>query len=142
MPPTPPRHAIRLGDAWEQPERAGDHVRLLRRFGRPSGIGPDDRLLLVIASATVAADVRLNGAPLPPITAGAHRWEQDVTPLLRERNELVILIPAGLPAGDPPAGEAASCAAAPPEGVVSRTPARGRPPGAIGRVAIEIIAGP
>lgn len=151
MPPTPPRHVIRLGDAWEQPEPAGDHVRLVRRFGRPSGIGPGDRLLLVIASATVAADVSLNGDPLPPITAGVDRWEQDVTPLLRERNELAILIPAGLLASgppsagllrnDPPSVDAAP-RAAPPEGVVSRKPGRGRPPGVIGSVAIEIIAGP
>jgi hypothetical protein len=146
MQPTPPRHVIRLGDAWEQPQPAGVHVRLTRRFGRPSGIGPGDRVHLVVASAAVAADVSLNGAALPPIAADADGWEQDVTPLLRDRNELSITIPAGqlpdgLPTGSLPPASGAPCDAGLPEGVVSAKQARGRPPAAMGRVTIEIVAG-
>jgi hypothetical protein len=101
---------------------------------------------LVVASAAVAADVSLNGAALPPIAAGADGWEQDVTPLLRDRNELSITIPAGqlpdgLPTGSLPPASATPCDAGSPEGVVSAKQARGRPPAAIGRVTIEIVAG-
>jgi hypothetical protein len=133
MQPTPPRHAIRLGDAWEPPQPDGDRVRLTRRFGRPTGLDPGDRVLLVATSATVASDVRLNGMPLPPIAAGG-RWEQDVSGLLCDRNELVVLVPADLFVGADAA--AASGQAASARGL------RGRPPAAIGAVVIEIVAMP
>ncbi len=95
------RHAIHLGNAWESPADAGDAW--LRRFGLPTGIEPDDRMHLVCErSAAVSAGrptlaLLLNGTPLPPIESGAQRYEYDITPLLRERNELVV---RAEPAGD------------------------------------------
>lgn len=156
MQPTPSRHSIRLADAWEPPQPDGDRIRLTRRFGRPSGLGPDDRVLLVATSATTAADVSLNGAPLPPITAGG-RWEQDVSGLLRDRNELSVLVPADLFAAAPFTAAGFAGAATSAGGGADATAAsadagsgdagsarqlRGRPPAAIGAVAIEIVASP
>lgn len=88
------QHAIHLGNAWEPPaEHAGAWT---RRFGRPSGVEPDDRVLLVCERPSEAAAARprlavsLNGMSLVPIDPGSARWEHEITPLLRERNELVL----------------------------------------------------
>ena len=67
-----------------------------RRFGRPSGVEPGDRVLLVCTRSDEPAAARprllpaLNGSPLPPIDPAAARWEHEITPLLRDRNELVV----------------------------------------------------
>ena len=62
-------HTIDLTNAWEPPT-AGSRA-WVRRFGRPSGIEPGDRIWLVM-DAPPPADATLNGAALPgtPETAG------------------------------------------------------------------------
>ncbi|MBM4011864.1 MAG: hypothetical protein FJ286_10870 [Planctomycetes bacterium] len=91
-----PRHAIHLGTAWEPPAAAGRPW--IRRFGRPSGVEPGDRVLLVWdPPGTVRPEVlQLNGQALVADP------EIDITPLLRDRNELV-LGGSGLPVGSAPA---------------------------------------
>jgi len=66
-------------------------VRLLRRFGLPTGIEPSDRLEIVIEGAGVLLDVTLNGQPLGKVsTSGPGRF--DVTRLLAPRNELALAL--------------------------------------------------
>ncbi len=97
-------HAIHLGNAWDPPaEAAGGWT---RRFGRPSGVEPGDRVLLVCERPSEAAAarprlaLRLNGVALLPIASVSARWEHDITLLLRERNDLVV---KPEPAAAPPA---------------------------------------
>lgn len=78
------RHTIRLGGGWRVPSDQG--TAWVRGFGRPAGLGPTDRVLLVWEWPAGAAPAprTLNGAPL------ASAREVDVTGLLRDRNELVL----------------------------------------------------
>lgn len=78
------RHAIHLGAAWEPPTAPGGPW--IRRFGRPTGVAAGDRVLLVWdpPPALRPDAVRLNGQAI------AAEPEVDVTPLLRDRNELVL----------------------------------------------------
>jgi acrylyl-CoA reductase (NADPH) len=80
------RHAINLAAAWE-PEEAGGVWR--RDFGRPSGVGPGDRVRLVFAAPGAAA-IAVNGTPLPPLQCGQPRWGHDVTSLIEDRNVLTL----------------------------------------------------
>lgn len=81
-------HTIRLTSAWEPPHAAG--AVWVRRFGRPAGIEPGDRVLIVVEAPAIAA-VTLNATPLPAPPSGAARWTHDVTALLGDRNELAIM---------------------------------------------------
>ena len=112
-------HTIRLGDAWEP---AGPDGSWTRRFGRPGGLGPRDRVLLVVVRPAAAA-ASLNDTPLPALPADGRRWQHDVTALLRERNVL-ILKPAATP----------FAATSPRPGV------RGRLSAELGEVSLEIVA--
>ena len=118
-------HSIHLGTAWEPPAPAATDGRVLwtRRFGRPGGLEPGDRVLLVVTQPTVAAELVVNAVRLPLLSAGEGRWEQDITPLLRVRNELLVrvAVPVG---GDTVHGQQG----------------RGRLPAVIGTVALEIVA--
>ena len=126
--PRLPHHSIHLGSAWEPPqtEPAGDPAlgRIwLRRFGRPSGIGAGDTVWLVLENPA-SASVRLNGATLPPPRAGQVRWSHEITPLLRDRNELEIVADAAMIAP-------------------GTTDAHGRQPlpESFGRISLEIVSG-
>jgi hypothetical protein len=121
-----PCHTIRLGDAWEPPAAVAGGVRLLRHFGRPSGLEVADRVILVFISPAVPAAVAVNGASLPPLVAGAVRWEHDITALLRDRNTLALAVEPAVLGGT---------------ATVDSDAVRGRPPSVIGGVAIEILAG-
>jgi hypothetical protein len=79
-------HTIRLGSAWEHSAAGAVWT---RHFGRPGGLGPEDRVLLVIVPRAAAA-VSLNAAALPRINAGGGPWRHEITPLLRDRNTLVL----------------------------------------------------
>ncbi len=61
----------------------------MRSFGRPTGIGPEDRIWLVIERAA-ACVVALNGRVLAAASAGDGPWRHDVTTALQERNELQL----------------------------------------------------
>jgi hypothetical protein len=125
-------HAIRLGSAWdppaEVPPSTDEQVRWARRFGRPGGLGPDDRVLLVVTESVTGAEIAVNGVCLPPLLlpphlAGAARWSHDITPLLRDRNDIVVAVPAAV-GGDPVCG------------MRGRSPL----PQAIGTITLEIVS--
>lgn len=98
-------HTIRLGNAWE-PSAAG--AVWTRRFGRPAGLGPGDRVLLRVVSRGPAA-VSLNAAELPRLEATSGPWRHEITPLLRDRNTLVLTPTAPVVAAAPsPSAEGAA----------------------------------
>lgn len=116
-----PRHAIHLGAAWERVAVAG---RRCRHFGRPGGVEPRDRLVLVRTGVPAGAPplrLELNGSELIVHEVAEGRLEADVTTAVRDRNELVVTVD---PAADP---------------VEEPTQGRGRFPDAWGRIAIEIV---
>ena len=124
-------HVIRLGNAWETPaDGTGQRVsRWRRRFGRPGGLGPGDKVVLVVERPGLSATAVLNGVPLPAVVPGG-RWANDVTPLLADRNELVLDLATAEPPPEP-----------------MREAARRGPPGgrrplpeAAGAVRLEIVS--
>ena len=117
----PAPHQIRLQSVWDPPRFGGDAWR--RQFGRPAGIEPGIRVLLVVVEPALAA-VTLNDIALPVPASPGSRWSQDVTELLRDRNELVLM----------PAATTAAATSEPPN-------AHGRLslPAPVGRVFLEIL---
>ena len=93
----PAPHQIRLQSVWDPPLPGSDAWR--RQFGRPAGIGSGVRVLLAVDSPAMAS-LFLNGVALPP--ASEARWRHDVTHLLVDRNELVV-VPAVAPRANEPA---------------------------------------
>lgn len=77
-------HRIRLQAAWDV---AAGGAAWTRSFGKPTGVGPGDRVWLVL-ERPAACMAALNGRPLPPIVGGNAAWRHDVTADLRDRNEL------------------------------------------------------
>ena len=116
-----PRHAISLGAAWAPPTAAG--TPWVRRFGRPSGIEPSDRLVLVCEGAAAVWHVAtLNDRPLAWHDAGPGVLECDVTAMLTERNLLAVTV-------------------APPETPADRAPAaRATLPSAWGRLSLVVVS--
>jgi hypothetical protein len=120
-----PRHAIHLGTAWEPPTTEAKPW--MRRFGRPTGVGETDRLLLVCEGvAEVAAPVwrtaTLNDRPLAWRDAGPGLLECDVTAVLTDRNLLAVM-------------------AAPPEAPSGRAPgARATLPSTWGRLSLVVVS--
>ena len=119
-------HSIHLGTAWELPALAEADGRVIwtRRFGRPGGLEPGDRVLLVVTQPSVAVELVINAVRLPPLSAGMGRWAQDITPLLRDRNELLVTVSSSA-GGDTP----------------NEHRERGPLPSIIGTVALEIVVG-
>jgi len=88
---SPPMHAIHLGNAWDRVAAPGrPPYAWRRRFGRPAGPVPGERMFLVVERPGLSAAATLNGRELPAIAAGTARWTCDVTALLVDRNELVL----------------------------------------------------
>lgn len=86
-----PRHAIHLGTAWEPP--TATTPAWVRRFGRPAGLEPGDRLLLVCEHPGAASLMRiatLNGRSLEWREPHPGVLESDVSGLLDVRNQLVV----------------------------------------------------
>ncbi len=115
--PVRPDHVIRLRGPWnyrvEQPASAGGLVVtgvvelpggwsaafphgappglvLNRRFGRPTGISPGDRVELVVEAVGTLAEILLNGEPQWDGATPATRI--DVSGRLGSRNELQISV--------------------------------------------------
>lgn len=118
-----PRHAIHLGTAWEPP--ADDVPAWVRRFGRPAGIEPGDRVLLVCEHSEPASSwtlATLNGHRLEWREVSPGMLECEVTGLLGARNHLVV--PGGRVAG----------------GDDARPGRRGALPEAWGRLSLVIVS--
>ena len=93
-------HSIRLREPWESEpvDGAAGRVRLGRRFGRPTGLGPSDVVWLVVEGTAPYGSVSLNGSLL-----GEAPGRFDVTAELAERNRVTIEV--DLPTAGPPLGE-------------------------------------
>lgn len=88
-------HRIRLQAAWHSP--APGSTGWTRSFGRPAGLGPGDRVWLVI-ERPAASMLELNGVELPRVAADpAGTWRHEITRLLADRNELRIVPETGVP---------------------------------------------
>lgn len=124
-------HSIHLGTAWEPPAPAADGRAVWsRRFGRPGGLEPGDRVLLVFMQPAVAAEVVVNAVSLLPLPVNAGRWAQDITPLLRDRNELLVTAAASISMDGGMADG----------GMAHGQQTRGLLPSVFGRVALEIVS--
>lgn len=90
-------HTIDLTNAWEPPvagsRTPASSLAWVRRFGRPSGLGPGDRVWLAM-DLPPPADATLNGAALPALPEAVGAWRIDVTDRLESRNELVLPLDA------------------------------------------------
>lgn len=92
-------HRIRLRGPWqageltvrlpEEFDRVARPATLTRHFGWPSPLAPHERVWLVFDNLAVPCEAWLNDDPLGWLA------EYDITPLLRERNELRVDLPAG-----------------------------------------------
>jgi hypothetical protein len=85
-------------------------------------------VLLVFTQPAAAADVVVNAVGLPPLSVNAGRWSEDITPLLRDRNELLVTAAASVDGGMADRGTAAG------------QQTRGLFPSVFGRVALEIVS--
>jgi hypothetical protein len=120
----PAPHRIRLQAVWDPPSPGGETWR--RQFGRPAGIEPGIRVVLVVEEPAVMS-LMLNGAALSLNPAAGSRWTHDVTDLLQDRNEM-LLVPA---ADEPSRGWE-----------VADAPGRVSLPVVVGRVSLEILTPP
>lgn len=77
-------------------------VRYRRRFAKPTGIEPHERLWLVIEGVDACGRAALNGTALGTIRGYALPEAFDITPLIKPRNELLldVFVPAA-PGGPP-----------------------------------------
>lgn len=66
------------------------HVRLTRRFHRPTNLGPEERVWLVFHGLGGTAHISLNGRTLGTITPPARTARYDITHNLSSRNELTV----------------------------------------------------
>ena len=119
LPAAPAGHRARLPASFRRAASSGDAVTAEARAAAAQELSASlteeeeefeeqeesDRVWLVVTGAG-AANLELNRVPLVVAGAGNSCWRHDITPLLGERNELV-LTPSGEPAepgGDRPAG--------------------------------------
>jgi beta-galactosidase/beta-glucuronidase len=101
-------------------------VRYRRPFHGPTGLTPDLylKVWLVLEGADARATVTLNGQPLGIVPGPDCQTEFDVTTMLQEQNELIVVVECPACDGDRP---------------LPRTPDRQqRPGGLIGEVRLEI----
>lgn len=65
-------------------------VRYRRRFGRPTGLTPHERVWLVLEGVDAMGDVFFGGMRLGQVHAASGAARFDITALVQERNELVV----------------------------------------------------
>jgi hypothetical protein len=94
--PLPPPCRITMPCRWGEAGLAdfAGRVRFSRRFGYPGRIDTYERVWLTFAGAEAVAEVWLNGESLGRF-GGTGPFEFEVTPLLQERNELMVEVEAG-----------------------------------------------
>ena len=96
-------HRIRLRRPWHC-EPAGEGVRWRRPFNRPTGLGPAQRVWLVLEGLAVAGTAALNGEALGRLDRDRPECRFDVTDRLQVHNELVVELAASHPAAQPNSG--------------------------------------
>ena len=111
-----------LGEAFR------GRVRYTRRFGCPTALEPHESVYLVLEAVDARGELELNGVSLGSIAWATGPVRLEVTPLLRERNELTVMVE--LPCYESAAEERAS-----------RGPRLGQPGGLIGETRLEIQTG-
>lgn len=116
--PVPGDWSGHLGDAFR------GKVRYLRRFNSPTNLDLGERVWLVCEAIDPRGSATLNDQPIFAGQDPAGPWSQDITPLLRARNRLVIDIVLT------PADEAPESS--------RRADRRGRAGGLPGEVRLEI----
>jgi beta-galactosidase/beta-glucuronidase len=84
-----PIHRIRLRHPWLC-EPQPDAVVWRRRFNRPTGLGPEERVFLVVERLATPGTIVLNGQPLGQIRGEAGPQSFDVTDTLELSNELTL----------------------------------------------------
>ena len=126
--PLPPPGQIQMPADWGDSLGADfrGRVRYSRRFGRPTGVQPGQRIDLVVERLDAFGLVLLNGRSLGAVAAGQSGWRADVTHLLAPRNELGVEVELPEePADSPP---------------LARPGRSGCPGGLIGEVRLEIFS--
>ena len=116
LPGSPEPRPVTMPAAWEELAALASStgplpssISLVRRFGQPTGIGPEEQLRIIVQSVEPSLQVFLNSQLLENQASGkAHSY--DVTSLLAPRNELEIRLeipkldaipaPEALPVGD------------------------------------------
>ena len=98
-------HRFRLRRPW-QCEPAGGGVRWRRPFHRPTGLGPDVRVWIVLEGFSASGSVTLNGQALGRLDPDQPECRLDATESLRPQNDLTLDLDAPAPAAQPNAGSA------------------------------------
>jgi len=94
-------HIIRLHRAWDcavvldAKNRDPVSVRCTRRFGCPTGLDDQTRVLLRMRGVGAPVVVALNGREIGTIAADHGVWAGDIKRLLRPRNELTLTVDLG-----------------------------------------------
>ena len=88
----PPAGRAAVPDDWSHCLGADfrGQVRYARVFHRPTGLGPDSRVMLLFQQVDAWGHLLLNGQPLGKIPPGAGPTRFDVTDRLLPRNELTV----------------------------------------------------
>ncbi len=87
---------INVPGPWvaELPPQWHGSVQLRRRFHRPRTLERHERVFLVVEGAEPPGWVSVNGVQLGRVPPGAAPAEFEITPLLTDRNEVVLLVEA------------------------------------------------
>lgn len=91
-----PIHRIRLRHPWHC-EPQSDSVVWRRRFNRPTGLGSQERVVLVVEGVTTPGIVLLNGQPLGSLRLEAAPQPFDLTGMLQASNELALRLESAPP---------------------------------------------
>lgn len=119
-------HTIRLRGPWQVQAKDGEAItvkmpvgwadirkhapseklRLTRHFNTPTGLEDLEQVWIVVESPGQQATVLLNGDSLGELQSNDPAFRREITPLLKERNKLEILIaPGDSEAKEGPVGE-------------------------------------
>ncbi|NLX97029.1 MAG: hypothetical protein GXY83_12715 [Rhodopirellula sp.] len=97
-------HRIRLREPWRH-LRVEGNVQWRRKFNRPSGLGPEQRIWIEVKNRSRGVAVYLNGRHLGETPAGAEAVRFELTGLLDLHNEITLMstdapqrLPSPLPA--------------------------------------------
>lgn len=124
----PPAGRVHVPGDWSEALGPGfrGRVRFRRRFHRPTGLEPHERIMLVIEGVDREGIVQLNGQRLGRVKGMTAQATFDVTAMVEARNELVVEVEYT----DPVAGQTG--------GQQANTPSSDG--GRVGEVRLEIVA--